>query len=53
MRTRTVASLSDAELVTVTGGMKWENLRQSTNVEDRRTPAGKRRDAKLWDRLPH
>jgi hypothetical protein len=44
MRTATLASISDAELVTVTGGMRWEHFRQSTNVEDRRSPAAKRRE---------
>jgi len=51
MHTRTLAAISDAELVTVTGGMRWEHMRQSTNVEDRRSEAAKRRDRQLWDRL--
>jgi hypothetical protein len=38
------------ELATVTGGMKWEDFRPSTNVEDRRSPAGIRSDQEYWDR---
>lgn len=38
------------DLAAVSGGMQWENFRRSTNVEDRRTPAGKRRDEAWWNR---
>lgn len=37
-------------LSTVTGGMRWEDFRPSTNVEDRRSPAAKKRDQQWWDR---
>jgi hypothetical protein len=36
---RDLPTLSTAELVTTSGGMKWEGLRQSYNVEDRRPGA--------------
>jgi hypothetical protein len=42
--------LEDQELVTVTGGLNWESFRPSTNVEDRRSPAGIRRDEANWER---
>lgn len=35
-------------LVTATGGMNLDGMRLSTNVEDRRTKAGKARDAAWW-----
>jgi hypothetical protein len=40
--------IGDEELSAVTGGMQWQKFRRSTNVEDRRTPAGKRRDEAWW-----
>jgi hypothetical protein len=42
--------IGDEELAAVTGGMQWEKFRRSNNVEDRRTPAGKRRDEAWWRR---
>jgi len=36
--------LHERELAHVTGGMKWEHLPLSKNVEDRRTPVQRRRD---------
>ncbi len=32
----------------VSGGMKWEEFRPSTNVEDRRSPTAIRRDQEWW-----
>lgn len=29
-------TIKPEQLVTATGGMKWENFRESTNIEDRR-----------------
>jgi hypothetical protein len=43
--------IGDEELAAATGGMQWEKFRRSTNVEDRRTPAGKRRDEAWWRRM--
>lgn len=43
-------TIASDDLAAVTGGMQWENFRRSTNVEDRRTPAGKRRDEAWWRR---
>jgi hypothetical protein len=42
--------IADDALAAVTGGMQWEQFRRSTNVEDRRTAAGKRRDEAWWQR---
>ena len=42
--------ITDHELGRVSGGLQWEKFGQSPNVEDRRTPAGKRRDQQWWDR---
>ncbi|MGN6108468.1 MAG: hypothetical protein ACTHU0_25410 [Kofleriaceae bacterium] len=42
--------LSSEALATATGGMRWEQFRRSTNVEDRRSPAAIRRDQEWWDR---
>lgn len=41
-------SIGDEELSAVTGGMQWQKFRRSTNVEDRRSPAAKRRDEAWW-----
>jgi hypothetical protein len=38
------------ELMHVTGGMRWEQFRRSTNVEDRRSPKAIRRDQEWWYR---
>ena len=43
-------TIGNEQLESVSGGMKWEDFRRSTNVEDRRTPAGKRRDEAWWER---
>ena len=40
--------LTEAELDTVTGGLKWEGHRQSTNVEDRRVQS--MGDFARWDK---
>jgi len=37
-------------LTAVTGGLRWEDFRRSTNVEDRRSPAAIARDQQWWDR---
>ena len=50
MSNKPFETITDSELTTATGGMKWEQFRQSTNVIDRRTPAGIRRDQQWWDR---
>jgi len=42
-------SLTNEELLAVTGGMKWEDFRRSTNVEDRRSPAAVKRDNAWWE----
>ncbi len=42
--------ITNHELARVSGGLQWEKFRQSKNVEDRRTPAGIRRDQRWWDR---
>lgn len=34
----------------VTGGMRWQEFRRSTNVEDRRGPKAIARDQAWWDR---
>ncbi len=36
-------------LTVVTGGMRWEQFRQSKNVEDRRSPKAIARDQQWWD----
>jgi hypothetical protein len=36
-------------LATVSGGMKWENFRRSTNIEDRRGPKAVARDTAWWN----
>ena len=41
-------TLDSAELTAVCGGLQWEKFGQSTNVEDRRSPAAKRRDDRWW-----
>ena len=33
---RGMKTINPEELVTVTGGMKWQDFRESTNIEDRR-----------------
>lgn len=43
-------TISNEELVTVAGGMRWEQFRRSTNIEDRRSPAAIKRDQEYWDR---
>lgn len=40
-------------LVTATGGMKLDGMRESTNVEDRRTKAGIARDNAWWAKQKH
>jgi len=40
--------LHEGELAHVIGGMRWEQWRPSTNVEDRRSPAAMRRDAEWF-----
>ena len=47
----TNTTLSDVDLQAVTGGMRWQDFRRSTNVEDRRTPAAKAADQRWWDRM--
>lgn len=37
-------------LTAITGGMRWQELRRSTNVEDRRGPKAIARDQQWWDR---
>ncbi len=37
-------------LTAVTGGMRWQEFRRSTNVEDRRGPKAIARDQLWWDR---
>lgn len=39
-----IATISTEQLTEVTGGMRWEQFRPSTNVEDRRPEWAKRRD---------
>lgn len=41
-------SIDPNELLAVTGGMKWEGFRRSTNVEDRRGPKAIARDNAWW-----
>jgi hypothetical protein len=43
-------TISNEALVTVAGGMKWEQFRRSTNIEDRRTPAAIKRDQEYWNK---
>lgn len=33
----------------ISGGMRWEQFRRSTNVEDRRSPKAIARDQRWWD----
>jgi len=40
--------LSIEELSGVTGGMRWEEFRRSTNVEDRRPASAIARDNAWW-----
>lgn len=42
--------LDDTVLTAITGGMRWEEFRRSTNVEDRRGPKAIARDQQWWDR---
>ena len=42
--------ISHEQLVTVAGGMKWDQFRRSTNIEDRRTPAEIQQDQEWWTR---
>lgn len=43
-------TLEPTELATAHGGLRFDqNDRESTNVEDRRTPEGKARDQKWFD----
>jgi len=44
-------TLRESDLAAVAGGMRWQDLRRSNNVEDRRTPAGKRRDQEWWEKI--
>ncbi len=37
-------------LTSITGGMRWQEFRQSKNVEDRRGPKAIARDQLWWDR---
>jgi hypothetical protein len=37
-------------LTSITGGMRWQEFRRSTNVEDRRGPKAIARDQQWWDR---
>jgi hypothetical protein len=37
-------------LTAITGGMRWQEFRRSTNVEDRRGPKAIARDQQWWDR---
>ncbi|MEO7092374.1 MAG: hypothetical protein ABI175_03925, partial [Polyangiales bacterium] len=39
-----IATISADQLADVNGGMRWEQFRPSTNVEDRRPDWAKRRD---------
>ena len=39
-----LATITPEQLAEVSGGMKWEQFRPSTNVEDRRPAWAKRRD---------
>jgi hypothetical protein len=38
------------QLANVTGGMRLEGMRLSTNVEDRRSPQAIKRDNEWWQR---
>ncbi len=40
--------LSTEQLLGVTGGMKWEDFRRSTNIEDRRPASAIARDNAWW-----
>ena len=44
--TNTLETIDVTTLSTVTGGMKWEQLPRSKNIEDRRSAADKQRDNK-------
>ena len=37
-------------LTAIPGGMRWEDFRRSTHVEDRRSPRAIARDQQWWDR---
>lgn len=37
-------------LTSISGGMRWEQFRPSTHVEDRRSPKAIARDQQWWDR---
>jgi hypothetical protein len=41
-------TITSDELVTATGGMNLDGFRQSTNIEDRRSPKAVAEDNKWW-----
>lgn len=45
-----IETISETDLTTTTGGMRWEQFRRSTNIEDRRSTAAIARDQRWWDR---
>ncbi len=48
-----IETIATEQLTEVTGGMRWEQFRRSTNVEDRRPESAKRRDDAWWNSQPH
>jgi hypothetical protein len=42
-------AIAIADLATVSGGMKWDDFRRSTRVEDRRSNAAKWRDEEWFN----
>lgn len=49
MSSKPFEAIIDSDLTTITGGMRWEQFRQSTNVEDRRSPKAIARDQQWWN----
>jgi hypothetical protein len=43
-----MTTIDPTELAHVTGGMRTDGFRQSTNIEDRRSPAAIARDNAWW-----
>lgn len=49
MKDHHLDTLPPSDLDTVHGGLKWEGLPESKNIEDRRSAAAKARDQRWFD----
>lgn len=52
LRMTTLETIAPNQLAVITGGMKWQDFRRSTNIEDRRSPEAIAEDDAWMKSLP-